>query len=384
MRISLIAILIILAFFFCFAKQGLTLSVAVPDKIRVAVVEDAKRIELAIRGPYKVTTIETGQLLKEGDVLWDAEISPTKYGINFKTYKDEHFKIYGINIIPARSPSIQVGKSLYRGTLQLIKTKKGLLTAINVLDIEDYVKGVLYHEISHRWPPEAIKAQAIASRTFAVYQAQQRFGKDFYLNAEVSSQVYRGVFAEKFRTRRAVEETTGQILMYRRKVLPAFFHAVCGGKTQKSSNLWKVSSRPLRGVKCPFCKNAPIFSWEKSISLDEIERKISEAKYPVGKIESIKVLSRDRSGRVRKLRIKAGRTINMSAKDFRNILGPKNLNSTNFSIVIENNQAHFKGYGWGHGVGMCQWGAFAMAKKGYNCYQILEHYYPGAKVVNLE
>ncbi len=277
-----------------------------------------------------------------------------------------------------------MGKSLYRGTLQLVKTKNGLLTAINVLDIEDYVKGVLYHEISHRWPMEAIKAQAIASRTFAIYQAQQRFDKDFYLNAGTSSQVYRGVFAEKFRTNKAVEETTGQILMYRGRVLPAFFHAVCGGRTQKSSRLWKVSARPLRGVKCPFCKNAPTFSWEKSIPLDEIERRISNAKYPIGEIKSIKILSRDSSGRVRRLRIKADRTINMKAKDFRNILGTKNLNSTNFTVKIEKNQAHFKGYGWGHGVGMCQWGAFAMAKKCYNCYEILRYYYPGAKVVSLK
>lgn len=391
MRIFFIAILVILTLLFCLTEQAFTLSVAVPDKMRIAVAEDAKEIELAVKGPYKITTIETGEILKKGDILWQGKFSPTNNGIQLKTFKDEHFKIYGINIVPEKSPSIYIGKSLYKGTLQLIKTKEGLLSAVNVLDIEDYIKGVLYHEISHRWPMETIKAQAIASRTFAIYQAQQRLDKDFYLSAGISSQVYRGVFAEKFRTNKAVDETAGQILMYRGKVLPAFFHATCGGRTEKSSNLWKVSLRPLRGVKCPFCKNAPYFSWEKSISLDEIERKISESKYPIGKIKYIKILSRNKSGRVRKLRIKAdlpgqqaGKTINMSAKEFRNILGTKVLNSTNFKVTIKDNQAHFKGHGWGHGVGLCQWGAFAMAKKGYDYRQILRYYYPGAKVIKLK
>ena len=138
--------------------------------------------------------------------------------------------------IKSPHPSIYIGKCLYRGTLQLVKTKDETLTAVNILDIEDYVKGVLYHEISHRWPLEAIKAQAIAARTFAIYQAQQRSNEDFYLNADVSSQVYRGVFAEKFRTNKAVDETAGQILMYKRKVLPAFFHATCGGRAFRISN----------------------------------------------------------------------------------------------------------------------------------------------------
>ncbi len=403
MRKSFIFVLFVFAILFCLSEVVDSLSVAVPDKIRVAIAEDVEEIELAVKGPYKITTIETGEVLKEGEVLWQAKVRPFEHGIHFRTFKEDYFKIYGIEIIPAKDPSIYVGKCLYRGRLQLIKTKQGLLSVINVLNIEDYIKGVLYHEISHRWPPEAIKAQAIASRTFAIYQAQQRSDKEYYLRADVSSQVYRGVFAEKFRTSKAVDETAGQILMYRGKVLPAFFHATCGGRTEKASRLWKISSgvKPLRGVKCPFCENSPHFIWAKTISLDEIEDKISRAKEPTGKlphqlkssdvynnwcggkIKSIKILSRDRSGRVRSLRIKAGKTIKMAAKEFRSILGTKVLNSTNFSMSIENNQVRFEGYGWGHGVGMCQWGAFSMAKKGYNCYQILRHYYPGANVVKL-
>lgn len=381
MRTLFTTILIVLLLSSYFSSDTSGLSVAAPDKIKVAIAEDVKAIELAIKGPYKITTIETGEVLKQGDVLWQAKVQPGRYGIHFKTFKDDYFKIYGINIVPAKSPSIYVGKCLYRGTLQIIKTEEGLLTVINVLALEDYVKGVLYHEISHRWPPEAIKAQAVASRTFAIYQAQQMFDKNYYLRADTSSQVYRGVFAEKFRTNKAVEETVGQILMYRGKVLPAFFHADCGGKTEKSSNLWKVSLKPLNGIKCTFCKNSPYFKWKRSIPLGKIKNKIKKIK---GRIKSINILSRNSSGRVKKVEIAAGEKIIISAKEFRHALGSKILPSTNFNVSVENDRAYFQGYGWGHGVGMCQWGAFAMAKKKYTYKQILEYYYPGAEVVTLK
>lgn len=383
---------LIFLLFFYFTKGVFSLSVLTPDKIRVALIENAENIEIAIKGPYKITTIETGEILKQGDTLWQGVFTPVENGIHLKTVKDEDFKIYGINIIPENSPSIYFGKNLYRGTLQIIKTQGGLLAAINVLNLEDYIKGVLYHEISHRWPPEAIKAQAVASRTFAIYQAQENFNKDYYLKADVASQMYRGVFAEKARTDKAVDETAGQILMYRGKVLPAFFHAACGGNTENVSSLWKISSRPLRGVVCPFCKNSPYFKWEKAVPLSEIEEKIARAKGLIGKIKSIKILSRNKSGRVKGLRIryealdgrKRIKSINMTAKEFRSILGSKVLSSTNFIVTIKGNEAVFNGYGWGHGVGLCQWGAFAMAKKKHNYKEILKHYYPGAEVVTLE
>ena len=384
MKKFFIIIIIISTLVFIHTKQAATLSVAVPDKIRVALVEDAQVIELAIKGPYKITTIETGEVLKQGDVLWQGKFSAIDNGIHLKTYKDEDFKIYGLNIIPENQPSIYVGKNLYRGQLQIIKTKNGMLSAVNILNIEDYIKGVLYHEISQRWPIEAIKAQAVASRTFAIYQAQQRFDKDYYLSADVRSQVYKGVFAEKYRTNEAIKATAGEILMYKNKVLPAFFHSVCGGQREKASNLWKVSLKPLNGGKCHFCKNAPLFYWEESILLDKIEKSITKAKGAMGEIKSIKILSRNSSGRVKTLRISGNKILNVSGKEFRHILGAKVLKSTNFSVTIKGNRAYFKGYGWGHGVGMCQWGAFAMAKKRYDYKQILEHYYPGAGVVKLK
>jgi len=356
-------------------------TIQVPDKIRVIVADDARELNLSLRGKYTINTIETGEKLKEGQTFFNIKIAPAKYGIAFGR---DYFKIHGIEIKPKREPSIYLGKRLYRGSLQIIRTKEGLLRAINIVDLEDYLKGVLYHEVSHRWPINAIKAQAIVSRTFALYQAQQNKDNYYYLKDDVSSQVYGGVYAEKYRTNKAVEATKNMVLMYRGNMLPCFFHATCGGRTEDAGMLWKVKLKPLKGVACRYCKNSPHFTWNRDIELIDIENKLNDAGYNIKDLRSIEIRGRDRSSRVMNLKFR-GRSIatTISAKKFREILGSRLIRSTNFKITIKGKKAHFKGRGWGHGVGMCQWGAFAMSKRQRSTKSILNLYYPGARIVRL-
>jgi len=356
-------------------------TIEIPDKIRVVIANDVNELDLSLRGKYLITTIETGEQLKRGQTFFNIKIKPKAHGISFGK---DYFKIHGIEIKPDREPSIYLGKRLYRGSLQIIRTEEGLLKAINIIDLEDYLKGVLYHEVSHRWPMEAIKAQAIVSRTFALYQAQQNKNNYYYLTDNVSSQVYGGVYAEKYRTNKAVDATRNMVLMYRDKILPCFFHATCGGRTEDASMLWKVDLKPLKGASCRYCKNSPHFNWQKEIDLAEIEKRLSKAGYNIEDLRSIKVIKRDRSGRVVSLKIKGKNfPIGITAKKFREILGPRLIRSTNFNITIKGDKAYIKGRGWGHGVGMCQWGAFSMAKKRRSVRSILRLYYPGAKIVRL-
>ena len=355
--------------------------IEIPDKIRVIIADDVPEIVVSIRGDYFLTTVETDEVLKSARTSFNVRIRPTDYGIMFG---NEHLKIPSIQITPQNEPSIYLGKRLYRGNLQVLRTKNGLLRAINVVDLDDYVNGVLYHEVSHRWPIEAIKAQAIASRTFAIYQAQENRRGYYYLKADVSSQVYGGVYAEKYRTQKAVEETKGQVLVYNAKILPAFFHATCGGKTEDAGMLWNVSLAPLKGVSCAYCKNSPHFNWSYSIGLSDIRVRLKKAGYNVSDIYSIKIKSRDPSGRVTLLQfVSQPSSVEISAKDFRSMIGHSVIKSTNFVLEIQDGIVYFNGKGWGHGVGMCQWGAFAMAKKGKTAQEIVTHYYPGSKVVRL-
>ena len=367
---------------FMFVTPLMAVTINVPEKIRVVIADNADELNLSIKGPYKIRTLETEELLEEGRTFFNIKISPFSHGIDFGKKK---FKIYAIHIIPQRQPAIYLGKRFYRGSLQIIKTEEGLLRAINIIDLEDYLKGVLFHEVSHRWPMEAIKAQAIASRTFALYQAQQNNHKYYYLKADVSSQVYGGVYAERYRTNEAVEETKGEVLVWRGKLLPAFFHATCGGHTEYAGRLWKVNAKPLRGVRCVYCENSPHFFWEHDVDLATIEKRLNEARYSISGISSMKIKGRDPSNRVIQLSLKGKEEIvRISAKDFRRILGSRIIRSTNFTITIIGKTAYFQGKGWGHGVGLCQWGAFSMAKKGKDAQQILKFYYPGSRIVNID
>lgn len=375
-------LIFIYIFFIILPSPSTASEVEVPDNIRVVVVNDAEELALSVKGPYEIRTIETDELLESGKTFFNITIRPSPYGILFGGKK---LKIYAIHIIPKREPAIYLGKCLYRGSLQVIKTKKGLLKAVNVVGLEDYVKGVLYHEISHRWPMEAIKAQAIASRTFALYQARQNRNKDYYLTADASSQMYRGVYAEKYRTSKAVDQTRGEILFWKGTFLPAFFHATCGGHTEDVRQLWNVNAKPLRGVKCGYCENSPHFLWQCELPVSDIEHKLNKTGCKISKIGSIRILGKDRSGRITELAIRGEESkIKLSAKDFRSILGARAIRSTDFSVDIRGDTAYFKGKGWGHGVGMCQWGAFSMAKKNMRAKQILSFYYPGSEIVRLE
>ena len=378
---SLSLLLCLLALFFASIPCLMAETINVPEKIRVAVADSANELNLSIKGPYEIRIFETEELLDEGRTFYNIKIRPCAYGIDFGKKK---FKIHAIYIIPQRQPAIYLGKRLYRGSLQIIKTEDGLLRAINIINLEDYLKGVLFHEVSHRWPMEVIKAQAIASRTFALYQAEQNNDKHYYLKSDVSSQVYGGVYAEKYRTNKAVEETRGEVLVYNGRLLPAFFHATCGGHTEYAKRLWDVQAKPLKGVRCIYCKNSPHFAWELDLFLAEIEKKLNNAGHKISGITAIEIEGRDPSGRITQLILKGcTRRIKISAKDFRHILGSRVIKSTNFTVRIMDKDVRLEGKGWGHGVGLCQWGAFSMAKKGKNVKQILNLYYPGAEIVKL-
>ncbi|MFH1644841.1 MAG: SpoIID/LytB domain-containing protein [Candidatus Omnitrophota bacterium] len=354
----------------------------VPEDIRVVIADSNEAFTLSIKSDYTVRTIETAEVLKEGKLSFDISIKASAKGICFG--KDE-FKIYGIEIVPKKEPAFYFGKRLYGGTLQIIRTKEGSLRVINIISLEDYLKGVLYKEISHRWPIEAIKAQAIACRTFALYQAQQNKGSYYYLKDDVSSQVYGGVFAQRFRTDKAVDMTRGKVLLYEGKFLPAFFHATCAGATEDSSQLWKVSMPPLKGRSCLFCKKSPHYFWKADIKLSEIEKALKKSGHDVSGLRDIRVIARNKSGRVTKLNFFRGALVlSFSAKDLRHILGPSRIRSTRFNIKVVDGYAHFSGTGWGHGVGLCQWGARGMAQQGRKAQEILAYYYPGSQIVKLD
>lgn len=350
--------------------------------VRIAVLKNADDFVISIRGRYKIYGIADGNLLVSSIKLKKSRVVVGDEGIHigkaFYSTKKLRIKLQkDVTIYSAQK------KRRYRGELVILAGEDGKLTAINNLDLEQYVKGVLYHEVSHKWPIGAIQAQAVATRTYALYQTIVNKDQQFDVTSDIYSQVYGGRSSERFRTNIASERTNKQILTYDGKVLPAYFHANCGGHTEDVSELWKHDLNPLKGVPCTFCAKGPHNEWKVNFQLKSLQEKLNSKGYDVGLIKDIEILEKNRSGRIRNLKItmRDGRSIEISGKDFRNAVGPNELKSNKYVIVMQGYFVDIIGQGWGHGVGMCQWGAYQMSVENNNYRKILEHYYPGAKII---
>jgi stage II sporulation protein D len=287
-------------------------------------------------------------------------------------------------IEPSRDASIIIDERAFRGEVTFIRTPDNHITVVNDINVEDYIKGVLFHEVSHHWPMEALKAQAVAARTYALYSINPA-SKPYDVTNDIYSQVYGGRDSERYRTDLAVDYTRGQVLTYDDKIIPAYFHATCGGMTEDARELWNVADiPPLRGVPCPFCQASPHMYWKKNFRLRDIQDALNLHGYKAGAINDISIVDRDRSDRIGHLKItqKNGQELVIKGKDFRDLMGPNVLMSNNYEITMRGYYVDIAGKGWGHGVGMCQWGALGMARQQFNYKQILAYYYPQSVLMN--
>lgn len=345
--------------------------------VRVAILRDVSRMRLKITGSFELSDAASGKIFYRGKNLNTTVLAYKDY-ISFGAVKSKARKIF----IRTYDPDIIIiNGRIFRGDLQLLRDGRASFEVINKIELEDYVKGILYHEVSHYWPQEALKSQAVISRTYAVYEAQRNKAKDYDLTSDIYSQVYGGKTSERYRTNAAVDETRGQIVVYRGRPIPTYYHATCAGMTEDASVLWNIDIPPLKGVECNFCKDSPHFNWHYVLPLEELESELKDSGHAFTGITDIKVVSRNISGRAVQVKLSAGeKAVSISAKDLRNIIGPNRIKSTKFSVEIKGSDAVFEGSGWGHGVGLCQWGAYFMAKQGKNYGEILKYYYPGTEI----
>ncbi len=277
---------------------------------------------------------------------------------------------------------VQIDGKGYRGHLEVYPSEKGLLVVDEML-LEDYLVGLINCEISSQWPIEAVKAQAVVARTFALFQKQSRKNLLYQLESTVYDQVYGGSDIEDSRAARAVSETRGEVVHYNGKIIQAFFHSSCGGHTEASHNVWSVTLPYLRGVDCTYCMQSPSVLWEQALSPKKIENHLRAVGYNVTGLEKIQILSRYPSGRITKLEfVTAKGNVSIPAVAFRKIMGYGVIRSTDFEVKLVDGNFVFVGTGYGHGVGLCQWGAKQRAEEGFNYREILSYYYPGTRLVS--
>ncbi|MBF0483748.1 MAG: SpoIID/LytB domain-containing protein [Candidatus Omnitrophica bacterium] len=358
-----------------------------PPNIRVMVLDDLDDVVISARGHYQIIDPIHNMLIFEGDVLHKSRV--LVHG-NFIYVGKRFFRGSRLRINSNQDITVYLANdkhNRYRGSLDIIMKDKRKFMLVNHLDLETYIKGVLYHEITDRWPIDAMKAQAVAARSYAVYQASENVKMDFDVKTNIYSQVYGGKNAERFRTSMAVDQTRNEVLVFENKVLPAYFHSNCGDHTEDVAELWNHHGlSPLRGIPDPYSRFGKNYSWKKNFKSEDVQTRLNIKGHTIGQIVNIEVIERNDSGRIRKIKItdKDGGTLILTGKDFRDILGPNDIRSNDYEVIMQGYYFDVVGKGWGHGVGMSQWGAYEMSKQGFDYKKILEHYYPGADLVQLD
>lgn len=275
---------------------------------------------------------------------------------------------------------IKVNQKKYRGQI-LIYNLNNKLIVINKINIEEYIYGVVPREISVNWSDDVIKAQTVVARTFALIQKFKTKSKLYDLDNSTYSQMYEGYNVENERVNHLIDETTGEVVIYKNKLAQTFYHSTCGGTTEDPLYVWGHSVPYLKTVHCPYCTESPNYSWTLNLSLKSIENKLRKKGYNI-RVRSLQIIRKDPSGRISKLKILGiNKDLNLTGNQFRNIIGPKTLKSTRFQIAFHGDTLKFLGHGWGHGIGMCQWGAKTMSDKHINYKRILRFYYRGIRIV---
>ncbi len=284
---------------------------------------------------------------------------------------------------------IQVGERFYRGEVRAFVSPESGLIVINRLRVREYLYGVIPCEIGpiNERTFEAVKAQVIVARSFALSRLGRRkgLGYDLY-DSYLRDQEYRGAGYESELSNRAVEETAGEVLTWEGEVAEALYHCCCGGRTAQGSRSYLIPVFDTPGHKSgtnPFCAQSPHFSWKVTIPRDSVEKVLARLKRlkEQPRVRTFKLIRDEKSKRVKSLWFKTDKgELKVSGEDFRFALG---LKSQMFDMKITKSKVLFTGKGWGHGIGLCQDGAVAMARRGYNYHQILNHYYPLLKIRRL-
>lgn len=322
----------------------------------------------------------------------------------------------------------------YRGSIIIQSLPESNITLINELPFDQYLYSVVPSEMPSDWNMEALKAQAVAARNYALVTMGRHNANGFDLCSTEHCQAYNGLGQEKPSTTEAVNETKGKIITYNGKLIPAYFHSSSGGHTEDSENVWGTKIEYIKGVDDAYSLGSPYDNWTFSIDKSAIHEKLTQSKIDLGEIIDIRILETSRYGRVTKLEVKGTKGTRVFEKEkIRSVIGTRSLKSiwykletdadifvrgslmetsepgraSNMYVVsaegkvkvsspankviikgISGTKAYnvvpdiytFDGKGYGHGLGMSQYGAKGMAEAGNSYQQILEHYYKGAKV----
>jgi stage II sporulation protein D len=361
-------------------------SPALPEKKHPFHTAKGETVRVLIMSGVRQIRVESTSLLEirdaDGkDILNKYQSAIIEIGEGMITLNGTQLSHNGLLIMTAKSDMLSVNGAPYRGNLKIQKRAAGGMDVINILDVDAYLYGVVPKEMSPQWHTEALKAQAIAARTYVLYQKGKNKNKDYDVIASTTSQVYGGAGAEMKESNQAVDETKGMVILYNGQLALTYYHANSGGMTEDAKRVWNADIPYLRAVQDEYSIKAPNSSWTLSLSTDTIRSSLNHKGFEIGSIARLVPVDVSPSGRIQKIKIfHGGGESVLKGTDFRIKIDPVLIKSTLFTIVGDEERIHLEGRGYGHGVGMSQWGAYMMAREGYSYNDILKHYYRGVEI----
>ncbi len=368
-------------------------------RVRVKLGRDTRSVAVAVKGPWRLVGRE-GEIASGKRLDW-TQVTAAGGNVVFGRIATVNgpVELAGAGDVPVRVSQAVGGKARrrrYRGTLRISPTHNGAIRLINVLPMEAYLAGVLANELYPSWHVEAYKAQAIVARTYALVDRNARRRYDYDVQDSQGSQVYGGAGTETATAWEAVEATWGVAATYRvaggkRALLKTYYHSTCGGDTVAAGGVFGGSTpAPLAGgTKCTYCRKSPKYRWPTVVLTKRhvtgaLQRSGSASLTQLGPVWRVEVAARTgRSGRAERIRVvdTAGKSVLLRSGYWRILVGASKVPSTWFDIEDRGDRiALTGGRGYGHGVGLCQWGAQYLAAHGKRGEEIVRYYYPGVEL----
>jgi len=354
------------------------------DTIRVSLADEADSVRITANQEVRLRVPSNETVVKNPPIV----IQPDRRGlrINGRIFPVPRIRIEAtsgtleLSVLEGASGQGRKGSPrewLIDGTIEVSHHGSKLLV-INRVGLEEYVAGVVSGEINTKWHPEALKAQAVAARTYVLYKSIQNSEQPYDVVSSVQDQVYRGRAHINERVWEAVMRTKGRVVTFDDRPIYAAYSSTAAGPTEDALYVWALDLPYLKGVECPFDEKAPRYHWRTAIPIETLEQRLRKEQFHVGTIATITPYTFTPSGRVDRIRIlhSRGQTI-LRGQDLRRVVGYSKIFSTQFRIESFGHQIVISGRGAGHGVGMCQWGMKEMAELGYTYEAVLQYYYPG-------
>lgn len=370
-KILLLALFLVLLPLNIFAKEDY-------DKVDIKVgksLSAGENLKVKSKSNLKVVTSDEQVINNTNNKEINIKFDGKNINLNGKNFKLNNFPQNGAFLISSDSPIyVDKIKRNYGGAISFrVNNKK--LDIVNRVEMDEYLKGVLPKEMSPSFPMESLKAQALCSRSFAINNYNKFIKNGYNLDDTTRSQVYYGKDVEEKTTNKAVEETIGQVIKYDGKIAETIFCASSGGYTVASSEAWGGNSVPyLISKEDPYS----VHPWKYELKNSDLKKLNLSDVFGVS-------LDYTNSNRVNNLTFSTSKgDVEIKATDFRQKIGNTIIKSTLFDVNVIGNKVFVSGKGYGHGVGMSQYGAVEMAKKGNNYKDIIEFYFPGTNIEKIK